>query len=64
MQSRIPRLNLSALAGTVSIHVKESQATWVSVLPLLLLMVRFKVTTESQPAALVNVCVAVLLFEV
>jgi hypothetical protein len=41
-------------------HVTESQAVIISVLDVELLMVRFKVTTESQPAVLVKVKIGVL----
>ena len=44
-----------------SIQVMESQAVCVSVAVLLVLIVKSKVTTESQPAVLVKVKVAMLL---
>ncbi len=42
-------------------HVYVSQAVCVSVDPVLLIMVRFNVTVESHPTALVKVADAVLL---
>ena len=47
-----------------SIQVYESHAVIISVPVLLELMVKFNVTTESQPAAFVKVYVAVLLLAV
>ena len=58
------KVKVGALAELVyvmpSIHVKLSQAIWVSVQVLELLIVKLSVTMESQPAAFVKVKVGAL----